>query len=410
MQLTEPAPGLALSVLRAATIKGTTLVLNSGQLDRALYEEVNEVLVRLGGAWKRGAGGHVFPFDPAPLLRVVLETGRMPERNPLAFFPTPGDLAAEMAEDAVRKRYLVDPACRILEPHGGHGALALAARRVAPEAHLDVVELDPLNAEVLRRAGLPVHERDFLTFEPDAGYDVILMNPPFRVQQDQHAYITHTLHAWGMLRDRGELVGIAPQSFIWRTDRRSREFRLLVATYGGWTRLPRGTFAGAGTNVETVLLWMEKEDQSWRRQPHCGWPSWHTWALELLISNESEFYPERQRLMRNLASGVLPLGPSGGAVYATDRAIRDYYTRGQEWALQGGTGVDLTEEDFAVLVHHLISEFRSEYGDRARADAPVGEPDAGAVDEDMFAETEVDVSPPPTPDYSARRSVQLALF
>ena len=45
--------------------------ITSGQLDRSLYEEVNEVLVRLGGKWKGGrTKAHLFPYDPRPLVAV----------------------------------------------------------------------------------------------------------------------------------------------------------------------------------------------------------------------------------------------------------------------------------------------------------------------------------------------------
>jgi hypothetical protein len=43
-----------LDVLRAMTCEGDLAVLNSGQLERKLYEKVNKVLAALGGKWNRG--------------------------------------------------------------------------------------------------------------------------------------------------------------------------------------------------------------------------------------------------------------------------------------------------------------------------------------------------------------------
>ena len=85
----------ALTVLREAECDSDRVRITSGQLDRTLYKEVNEVLVRLGGKWKGGhTKAHLFPYDPRPLLAGVLATGDMPPKNPWAFFPTPPELVS----------------------------------------------------------------------------------------------------------------------------------------------------------------------------------------------------------------------------------------------------------------------------------------------------------------------------
>lgn len=236
-------------VLRRSRVEGLTLFLPEGQLDRGLYEQVNDVLARLGGQWNRKARGHVFKGDPAEKLATVLETGRKPEKNPLDFFATP---------PAVVERMLVRAGLRdgmaVLEPSAGEGAIAVELARLG--FILDCVELDPERVALLIGLGLSVHEGDFLAYQTK-GCDRVLMNPPFTAPGDPLVYIAHIRHAFSLLRPGGRLVAIAPGGFAFRDDRRVAEFRGLVEAVGGWVDLPQGSFTVSGTEVSTVLLWMD---------------------------------------------------------------------------------------------------------------------------------------------------------
>lgn len=238
-------------VLRRSRVEGLTLFLPPGQLDRTLYQAVNDVLARLGGQWNRKAGGHVFKVDPAENLAAVLETGKKPEKNPLDYFPTP---------PAVVERMIVRAGLRagmtVLEPSAGEGHIAQYLDELSMGIIVDCVELDPERAAALRGLGLCVHEGDFLAYQTK-GYDRVLMNPPFTSREDPLVYIAHIQHAFSLLRPGGRLVAIAPGGFAFRDDRRTAEFRALVETTGGWVDLPPGSFTASGTEVSTVLLWMD---------------------------------------------------------------------------------------------------------------------------------------------------------
>jgi hypothetical protein len=188
-------------------------------LERNLYEDVNEVFRRLRGAWKGGkTQAHVFPFDPKPLIEAVIASGELPPDNPYALFPTPPAVVEAMIPQTLKDRhafaqrnptYTFDP-IRVLEPSAGLGAIATAVRAyLLPHDTLVQVEIDPFLAAMLHGE---VHNQDFLTYTPDAPFDYVLMNPPFSVDGDALAYITHIEHAWGMLTDRGVLVAITPRS------------------------------------------------------------------------------------------------------------------------------------------------------------------------------------------------------
>lgn len=301
----------ALDVLRRSTVERNRLKLPPEQMDRPLYEEVDEVLKRLRGKWKGGrTKAHVFPYDPAPLISGVLATGEMPPKNPTAFFPTPAPVIERLFDLASVAG--VRPGARVLEPSAGTGALALALAKLSDERDadcgldegaawtMDLCEIEPFNRAMLE-ARIEGDDRlrlvagDFLTFEPEAPYDLIVMNPPFSVTGDKAAWITHTERAWGMLAGGGTLAAIVPGGFLYRSDRRSAAFRDLVAERGAFEQVEAGAFSESGTGIPTVLLALWK-DEPWKRRAYNGFPSWHSWATALFLDNDRVHLVEVERL------------------------------------------------------------------------------------------------------------------
>lgn len=273
-------------VLRLAWCEGNIIKLPPDQLERDIYEEVNEVLVRLGGKWKGGrTKGHVFSFyAPAPLLASVQATGIMPPKNPTAFFPTPAPIVADMLRAAEIEQWF--EGARVLEPSAGTGGIADAIRAQRPDVEIDCCEVLDLNRAVLESKRYRVVAEDFLTWQPGAVYDAILMNPPFSVAGDKTAWATHLLHAWSLLRQDGYLVCIVPAALGFREDATHQAIQDLVATFGGTDAIPGGAFKDSGTGVATQMVWLRKEDLSWQDRPYQGFPNWHQWALFLYVDNE----------------------------------------------------------------------------------------------------------------------------
>ena len=248
----------ALSVLKAATCNDTQIKLNSPKLDRGLYLEVNEVLERLGGKWKGGkVSAHIFPFDPSPLFQAVLDTGLLPAKNPLAFFPTPEPIVKEMIALAGDLDNM-----QVLEPSAGLGAIADTVKAMYPTARIDCVEVDDFRASILRAKGYTTACDDFLQYPLPEHYEVILMNPPFSVDGDQAADITHIEHAYKLLAPGGRLVAIASPGFTFRTQKRYTAFREFVEQNGGWNEVGEGAFKASGTGIKTVMLWLDKPEVS----------------------------------------------------------------------------------------------------------------------------------------------------
>jgi len=274
-------------VLRNAWCDGNVLKLPPEQLDRTVYEGVNEVVTRLGGKWKGGkTKGHVFAFyAPAPLLASVQATGIMPPKNPTAFFPTP----ASLVDDMIRAADIHDwSEARYCEPNGGTGAIADAIRAAAPNATLDVCEILDLNRAVLESKGYAITAEDFLAWNPSRVYDAIIMNPPFAAKDDATAWLTHLLHAWSLLKCGGKLVCIAPSSLRFNDSAAIRAARDLILQHGGMGALPAGTFKVSGTMAATEFITMHNVSQEWREQECQGWPNYHQMLLFLHIDNDQK--------------------------------------------------------------------------------------------------------------------------
>ena len=148
-----------------------------------------------------------------------------------------------LAERMAALRAHIAPLC-VLEPSAGLGRL-LDAVASYNSAELIAVEMaESCAAELRKREGLRVIQRDFLAVDPqETGLvDLVLMNPPFHMRAD----IRHIQHARKFLLPGGLLVAICMNT-------RNRE-EALKPLSDSWEELPEGTFKESNTNVGTVLL------------------------------------------------------------------------------------------------------------------------------------------------------------
>lgn len=153
---------------------------------------------------------------------------------------------------------------RVLEPSAGRGMLADMAR--AQGATVQCVEVQAELATTLREKGHAVRVADFLTLEPAALglFDVVVMNPPF----DRGRDCDHVRHALKFLKPGGVLVAIMAAGTEFREDKRTAAFRAMLLKqdpadrWGGhghtFRDLPAGSFAHAGTNVNTCTVAVRK--------------------------------------------------------------------------------------------------------------------------------------------------------
>lgn len=245
-----------LNILDGSTIIGNVVKLNSGQLDRKLYADVNKVLEALGGKWNRKVGGHTFASDPSDIFDEVLLTGEYsPDTTKQDFgvFFTPAWLAEKVVDMADIRREDT-----ILEPSAGEGAIADAVLRRCPWAapNLDLNEIQPEKVKFIKGKGYAnVLQYDFLSSDfSKAGYDKIVMNPPFAKQAD----IKHVLKAWELLNAGGRLVSIMSAAVKFRSTNLTTAFREIIAKHGVIEDVPEGAFKESGTNVSTVMVVLDK--------------------------------------------------------------------------------------------------------------------------------------------------------
>lgn len=216
------------------------------------YADIKRLLETSGGRYD--AKGY-FSFAPGIDVDQVMQslsTGKAKngKKESQSFF-TPPDLGNEVCRAAGPLE-----GKRVLEPSGGHGALADIAE--AAGAEVVVVENYPPNVIRLQEKGYDVIARDFLTVTPaEIGlFDACVANPPFTKNQD----IDHVLHMWTFLKPGGTLSAVMSQSWLSGSQKKQRLFReFLDERNAEIVEIEAGVFKESGTTVSTVRIRVQKE-------------------------------------------------------------------------------------------------------------------------------------------------------
>ena len=239
----------------------------------SIYPKVKKVLEALGGKWNRSAKAIIFSDGGQDRIIDAIATGvYLDAKQAWQFYETPASVAEIMARKVYdhyakvfKQTNRVPRDLTVLEPSAGTGAIMTAclARGFGVDAiEMNSEHLPKLNSECLcgRDAGrmCTVTIADFLKIRPESQgtYAAVVMNPPFTGLAD----IAHVRHAWDFVKPGGILVAITSPSWTFRNDRRCKEFFEFVRSQADYSiqHMPEGTFAAAGTNVNTVMLTIEK--------------------------------------------------------------------------------------------------------------------------------------------------------
>jgi hypothetical protein len=373
---TALSPG-ALSVLRhKLRIEGLAVKLTE-QLDRALYEEMDEVLTRLGGTYIQGSRIHEFPYDPGPHIEAVLACGAMPEKNPLSFFyTTPPVLEAirwildQERNDAMHRLYYwqEDRArpMRILEPSAGLGHMAELARDLFPKATIECCELDPYRRSVLVAKGFRVVAEDFLHYRPQQPYDVVLINPPFSLGSESDTYIQHIWRAMEMLADEEEstLIALAPNGFTFDARPRFSEFFTFALEHGVLERLPADAFKESGTTVQTVLLWLGKRllpDFVNMDEPWWGYPNRRVGRLLEWVHMDADYYHQLEHILVRMTGGSLTVYSNGRPGPDARAAIIAFFRDVVERSRLDFNHFPQLPADSELLVQEVMEQYQEDY-------------------------------------------------
>lgn len=249
-----------IEVLQQSSIVGCFLCLPPVQLDRKLYVEVKTALELIGGKWKTGrnnSGGFIFPKDPTELIAELINGGDQNLKKDYQFFPTPDHLCEKMVILAS-----IQPNDTVLEPSAGQGAIIKAINYHHKDSIVDYYELMPTNRMILEKSDLNCNYLgdDFLKHNTSNKYDVIIANPPFTNNQD----IDHLRHMYECLNPGGRLVCITSTSWHRGSQKKHLEFKEWLSDSrlnSSVQFLKEGTFKESGTNIETILIYLEKPIQ-----------------------------------------------------------------------------------------------------------------------------------------------------
>ncbi len=315
------------------------------EVERPVYELLNELFERMGGKYVQSKRVHGFPYDPTPMLEMARVEGAMPPRNPLDFFrttplvlekirgwidperrknsliPSPFDYFLSLQEEGTRR-------FRILEPSAGDGVIGELLRELFPTADLFVCEMDPYRRKILEKKGFQLLAEDFLKVRKGEveSFDLIIMNPPFSDEEHgKSAYIAHILHAFSLLRDHNsQLVTVAPAGFLTDKHQPYYDFLTFCLIYGTIEDLPREAFKESATTTKCVLIWIDQEPcwpHSRAEEPCNGYPNGYVSMFFDHVQWEESHADQVSKVLDQMVTGELIVYSDGRAASATRERI-----------------------------------------------------------------------------------------
>lgn len=172
------------------------------------------------------------------------------------YFPTPKPIVQRMIELAD-----IRDGDNILEPSAGNGNILDGITDYMSNsnitASIQAIEWNMSLSEILKLKHYDVIGENFLEHHRFDYYDKIVMNPPFEKAQD----IQHVQHAYKCLKNGGRIVAIMSPHFTFANDSKSVHFREWLDGRGYYEKLPEGSFKESGTNVNTILVVIDKIEE-----------------------------------------------------------------------------------------------------------------------------------------------------
>lgn len=167
------------------------------------------------------------------------------------FWPTPEPLIEKMLNKISWKDVHT-----VLEPSAGRGDIADAVRGLRNKSlHIDVCECDRSLQMILKTKKYHICSEDFLKYQPDIKYDVIIMNPPFDNGEK------HLLHAIEILRQEGgQVVCLLSSATLGNAFSRTRKaLAQNIEQYGGSVTHLGSAFLDAerSTSVHVDMVYIQ---------------------------------------------------------------------------------------------------------------------------------------------------------
>ncbi|MDN3689072.1 DUF4942 domain-containing protein [Cyclobacterium jeungdonense] len=184
------------------------------------------------------------------------------------FYPTPPEVIKKMLapyhqeswreHNHVRGHYKL-AGLHILEPSAGSGNILdfLKEQGHVRSQHLYAIEQDPNLAHILQGKGYKVIGNDFMQYDGDYCFDLIIANPPFSSGD------RHLLHMWEILQ-RGSIICLLNSETVRNPYSENRKLLTrLIHDHGSVEHIgPVFTDAERRTEVETCIVRLIKEGKS----------------------------------------------------------------------------------------------------------------------------------------------------
>lgn len=323
------------------------------ELDREIYVKYNDILTRFGGKWSKKAGGHIFDGDVEEYINLYLETGALPDKNPLAFFFTPDSVIDAIFAEL--SSYVSYSSLSYLEPSAGTGSI-VSRLLLAGSENITAIELDPYRFKILERKfpDLNLIQDDFLIREFDKKYDIIVMNPPFSVDGNSTCYIDHIYKAHSLLDIGGKLACVVPVGWLTSGIKKQKQFREWVYDNGYYFRLDEKSFKESGTLVGCAIIIVEKftecDYENLYKAEHQGYLNWFVYSLCLNADCDKKFYEKKLQLHKEIEKG-LDISSEIGQIYLE---VVSNMRKNAEF-------MPVKEEWLDWLVKEFIKEYEAEY-------------------------------------------------
>lgn len=178
------------------------------------------------------------------------------------FYPTPKSVIAKMIAPFKRELNKYDGhRWQILDPEAGQGDILdyLTDELHVKPAQLYGIELDPELVYTLQGKGHKVIYNDFLSYQGDYLFDLILMNPPFDRGDD------HLLKAWEVLQT-GHIACLLNEETVLNLYSAKRKLLKSIIDEHGSIEFLGACFTDARrqTNVRVALVRLEKKETAAR--------------------------------------------------------------------------------------------------------------------------------------------------
>lgn len=172
------------------------------------------------------------------------------------FYPTPAKLVREMIECVNWNGVNF-----MLEPSAGKGDILDGVKAAGHRCMMECAEIDPNLREVLRGKKYRVAASDFLLWDAQTRYDLIMMNPPFQ-NGDRHL-----LHALDLMQHGGQIVCLLNASTLDNAESPARrDLVQRLEKYKATIKVIPGAFKEAErkADVDVALIYVNipKEKQS----------------------------------------------------------------------------------------------------------------------------------------------------